>query len=153
MSSVNAVSGNDAYTKVDNTVVNPSDVSNALSAASLLPLKSLTGVVSPTAAGNYALVFPSGGDVTLPLGALVSHVFLRGSSTLAGGTDASVVLAPTSGAGAGTVLVTPVALANLLLGSAPPVVPVVGDAVNQFVSVTTTGTFTAGSLEVTLFYM
>lgn len=152
MSSVNSVSGNNGFTKVDNTLVNVNDVSAALGAASLAPLKSVSGVVTPTAAGNYALV-SAGADVTLPLGALVSHVFLHGSSTLAGGTDATVVLAPTSGAGAGVALTAAVPLADLLLGSVPAVVPTVGDAVNQFVSVTTTGTFTAGSVEVTILFM
>lgn len=151
MSSVNSVSGNNGFTKVDNTLVNVNDVSAALGAASLAPLKSVSGVVTPTAAGNYALVSVT--DVTLPLGALVSHVFLHGSSTLAGGTDATVVLAPTSGAGAGVALTAAVPLADLLLGSVPAVVPTVGDAVNQFVSVTTTGTFTAGSVEVTILFM
>jgi hypothetical protein len=101
MTSVNSIAGNDGFTKVENTVVNSNNVSNALQNASLMSLKTATGTVTPTAAGNYAVVAADGSNVTLPAGALVTNVLLTGPDLLSGGIPAVVpVLGSTAGAGA-----------------------------------------------------
>lgn len=146
----NPIAGNQWFTQVSDTVVTPNSVNNALALAGQAPLKFVQGTVTPTAAGNYDL------GQRLPVGALVTNVFLRGSSDLAGGTNAEVVLSPTVGGGAGVNLqAAVVVLADLLLGENPPLSAAVSTAdngTNPFLSLTTTGTFTAGTITATVFY-
>lgn len=90
MTTVNSIAGNNGFSKVSNTVVTSQNVTNSLDQASMMPLKSVTGYVTPKTAGNYALVNPDGGHITLPANALVQSVFLRGSSNLTGAAGAVV---------------------------------------------------------------
>jgi len=152
MTTVNSIAGNDGFSKIENTVVNSQDVTQALANAKLVPLKAVVGTVTPTAAGNYAVVGADGGNVAIPLNALVSHIFLRGSSDLAGGTNAVVALGATVGTATPS-LTAAVVLADLLLGESPAVLLTTGDPANAFVSLTTLGIFSAGSIEVTVLYL
>jgi hypothetical protein len=151
MTSLNSIAGNDGFTKVKNTVVSSNNVSNALQNASLMSFKTATGTVTPTAAGNYAVVAANGSNVTLPAGAIVTNVLLTGPDLLSG-TSVSVYLSATAGGFSSSSLAANVALADLILGTGPPVVTVTG-VVGEFLTLQAFGVFTAGTVTVTVLYL
>lgn len=145
----NSVSGNQYFTTVKDTVVTTAAVNEALTIADVRPLKYVQGTVTPTAAGSYAVVDSNSVNIQLPANALVSHIFLRGTG-LVGGTNAQPQLSATAGA-AGTALSVVVVTADLLVGESPVVTATTG-LTNTYLTITTTGTYTAGTLTVTLLY-
>jgi hypothetical protein len=154
MTSVNPIAGNNGFSKIESTLVNTNNVAKALQNAGLSPLKIVEGSITPLGAtDSYPVLTAAGVNVTLPANALVSHIFLRGSSDLAGGTDAQPVLSLTAGGAAVTNLSAAVVLANLKLGYSPAVTALAGDAVNQYLSIKTTGTYTAGTIDIAVLYM
>ena len=152
MSYVNSIAGNQWFTGVADTRVNSQNVNTALNFARLAPLSFVEGTVTPTVAANYAVVDSNGANVVLPPNSLVTNVLLQGTTTLAGGTNALPVLAATAGGGAGTVLTAAVVTADLLTGSVPAVLPTTGSSTDVYLSLTTTGIYTAGSIKVRVYF-
>ena len=159
MTSVNSIAGNNGFSKVGNTVLSSSVLNSAFSDAGLLSLKSVKGRVTPTAPGNYAVVDEKGAYVTLPLNSIITRVLLSATSNLTegglpGATTALVSLGPTAGSASSSQTQTATA-ANMILRVSPSLTSAasIGDAANRFVTVTTVGTFTAGSIDVTVLYL
>ncbi len=158
-----------------NTVVNAQSLPGG-TLSSLLDLqahRTVKGLCTPTAANNYFLIDPiTGAPIQLGRGDIVISMSLYGPE-LAGGTDADigVSIVPTFSAdGVPTTptaplysfLAAPIALLDLqaginatLVATTPaagslPVSPTLPSATAQWLTVVTTGTFTAGSLGVVL---
>lgn len=141
---------NDSFSKIVDHTVNTNSLPTALASNGLSTLKQVSGVVTPTLAGNYA-VQNNGLDVTLPAGALVQAVILRGADLL-GGTSLQPIMASDSGLADGTALTAAAVLADIVLGAAPAVTAVVGQ-VDTFLSLIAIGLFTAGECEVIITYL
>jgi len=158
MSSVNSIAGNNGFSKVGNTVLSSSVLNSAFSDAGLLSLKSVKGRVTPTAAGNYAVVDEKGAYVTLPLNAIITRVLLSATSNLTdvgGNGTAGVWLGHSPGNNNAEQTIAAATTANMLRRVSPDLTSnaSIGDASNRFVTVITGGTFTAGSIDVTVLYL
>ncbi len=148
-----------------NTVVNAQSLTGG-TLSSLLDLqahRTVKGLCTPTAAGNYFVVDPiTGAPIQLSQGDIVISMSLYGPELL-GGTDAHVGISPVptfSADGVPTAPALPIfyltaiptVLANLQAGINETMVATTSAATLnlQWLTVVTTGTFTAGSLGVVL---
>lgn len=150
----NPISGNQYFTKLDDTSVSSNVVNSALLAGRLANLKQVEGTLSPLAAGNYAVVDENGATVQVPPGSLVLHVFYSAPVALVGGTSLQAVLSPTDGGGAGTSLTAVSTLADTNSGNHPAVIPTTGSPATDFyLSAVADGTFTSGVARVRVIYV
>ena len=148
------VSGNQYFTKLDDTAVSGNVVNSALLAGGLANLKQVQGTLTPRAAGNYAVVDENGATVQIPPGSIVLHVFYSSAVTLVGGTSLQAVLSPTVGGGPGTALTAVSTLADTNLGNKPATIPTTGTpATDLYLSAVSIGVFTAGVARVRVIYV
>ena len=141
--------GNVNFKVVQNTL-NDSKVFQGLVDAGILPqnFAVLQGTAEPTAAGDYAVVGADGNTLQIPAGAVIVSAVTLGVG-LVGGTNALVGLALTDGGAFVDSILTATTTAVLIAGGTVATsLPAV--AANQYVTTTTTGTFTAGVVKVTI---
>ena len=153
--SINSVSGNQWFTHVSDTIVTPQTVNTALNDASVGPFKVAVGTATPIAANSYALKDSNGADIVLPIGAMITNVFITAPTTLAGGAVTfQPVLGATSGANT-TAIAASSTLAQVNTGIAPVIslaVPVVVGA--QYLSLlTAVAALTSGVVKVIVVYV
>lgn len=144
------IAGNQYFSSVNNTVVNTTTVNSVTTVADIRPLKIVQGYVTPTSPGVYAVKDASGNNITLESNALMAKIIMRSTNNLASGTNAQPGLSATAG-GAATALTGVVSTADLILGEIPPITETTG-LTNTYLSITTTGTYTAGSIFITVIY-
>ena len=144
---------NAQYNKIDNTIVSGTAVSSAQDSVGQISsgFRVLKGTFSPTAAGNYAVVDDDGNVLQLPATSYVQQTVLTAPTTLVGGTNANVGGAATSGGAVVTTLTGGVATLAAINAGVNTVSDAILGATNYFISGTTTGTFTAGTVQVMLF--
>lgn len=147
-----SVNNNDSFKNIENTILGNASIATALASLGLTNLpKVLVGYVTPTAAGNYAVVDKQGSTLVLPAGAVVTNVIQNARTTLVGGTSIQVGLALTSGTVVVNALSSAVVLAAINIGSHELTASTVG--VNRYVSATVVGTFTAGTEAIRIVYL
>jgi hypothetical protein len=156
MTSVNPIAGNDGFTKVDNTVLDPQAVQSALAAGNLQTLAVAKGTATlTTVAGNYP-VQHDGATLNLPQNAVVVRVCLVGDGTLATAltTTLEVGTSATDGGLVADGFHAPVTPGATVVGTLAPVVDQAAGSSNNFVSlnVGTAGAAVAGDLAVTVLY-
>ena len=151
MSYISPVNGNESFSKVSETRVNSQSVLDALNSTSTSPVSVIHGSIKPTVAGTYSIVDSAGHSLILPSGAVVDRVLYKGSG-LVGGTDIVVSRAPDT-TSTGTLLTAAVVTADALLGSAPASVVFVAIPASLYLNATTTGTFSSGQVNFTIYYL
>ncbi len=146
-----------------NTVVNAQSLTGGTlsSQFDLQAHRIVKGLATPTTAGTYFLVDPiTGAPIQLGQGDIITSLAAYGPA-LAGGTNVRVGLSPVPTFDADGVPTTPAAVATPLMAVLVTADAVAGrnvaltstaaiGAVNQWVSVVSVGTFTAGSLGVVM---
>lgn len=153
---LNPVSGNQGFTKVDNTALSAQSLQAALSGGNVQPLLVAKGyAVLTTSTGNFA-VQNNGVTLSLPQNALVLRVSLVGDGTLetAGTSTLEVGTAATDGGVVADGFHAPVTPGAVVVGALSPVVNQSAGSLNNFVSVTvgTAGAAVGGSLAVSVLY-
>ena len=155
MTTVSPVQNNNGYSLITDTVVSANTFTTLLQDNGFALVQILEGTFTPTAAGNYAVINDKGGVVQIPNGSVIVSVATSAKSLLTadqlvGGTNIQPVLSATSGGGAGTALsaVVATATANATIGAAQAVTNTVVPNGNNFLSGTTTGTYTAGNVRI-----
>lgn len=159
MTSVQPISGNQNFTKVENTAVSVSAVTAALAAGSSEALLVLEGTaaVPASATGNVAVVNDEGVTVNVPAGTVALRVLMEGDGVLTAdaGTTFQVGASDTDGGSIDSQLTVTAGLpAGVVGGHCPEVtqivpVPSLG-ALGNFLSVTvgTAGPTAGGNLKV-----
>lgn len=152
MSSVQPVQSNDGFSKVENLDKDALSLLAAQHRFGLTSLQVTTGYFTPTAAGNYAVVDNNGRSIQFPPTTVLLASYLKGSSTLTGGTNVDVGGAATEG-GATVTSMSGGAKTTALLTAADGVTNALGYTIsggNTWLSATTTGTYTAGTVKVVI---
>lgn len=150
----NPITGNQYFTKLDDTNVSGNVVNSSLLAGGLANLKQVEGIFSPLAAGNYAVVDENGATIQIPPGSLVLHVLYSADVALVGGTSVRAALSPTDGGGAGTYLSSASTLSDTNDGNNPGVSHATGTpSSDYYLSAEVVGTFTDGVARVRVIYM
>ena len=144
---------NTQFTQIDNTVVSGTSVTAAQNSAGQIAsnFRVLKGTFTPTAAGNYAVNDADGNVLQLPATSYVQQSVLTAPTTLVGGTNADVGGAASSGGAVVTTLTGGAQALAAINAGVNTVSDAILGATNYFVSATTTGTFTAGTVQVMLF--
>lgn len=155
------MTSNNYFSSVTNTSVQPSALTGGPLAGlfDFMSIRTLKGVATPTAIGNYAVVdVNTGNGIVLAPGECVLSVAIKGSSNIAvgGATTFNVGSSLTSGGAiVNSFLAAAKAFAAVQTGCIDSTaVKTCDSATNQYVSLTTaTSTVTAGSVYVTLLIM
>jgi hypothetical protein len=123
MTSVQPISGNQNFTKVENTAVSVSAINAALAAGSSEALLVLEGTVAVAAStGNCAVVNDEGVTVKVPTGAVALRVLMEGDGVLSGaGTTLQVGASDTEGGSVDSELTVTAALTGVVGGLCPAV--------------------------------
>jgi hypothetical protein len=160
MTSVQPISGNQNFTKVENTAVSVSAVTAALAAGSSEALLVLEGTaaVPASSTGNVAVVNDEGVTVNVPDGAVALRVLMEGDGVLTAdsGTTLQVGASDTDGGAVDSELTVTSGLTAAAVGGLCPavtqVVPVPSS--DSFLSVTVgaAGPTAGGNLKVKVLY-
>jgi hypothetical protein len=144
---------NAGFKLVQDTVYNTTKIFEGLVSAGILPqgFQVIVGTVtfSASAAGNYAVVDASGNQIVLTAGQQIAFFSAAPTVALAGGTSVSAGLAATATGAVASSFSGVVALADINLGKMIQAATFVVGA-NQYLNVTTLGTFSSGALSVVL---
>ena len=144
------ISGNQNFSSVRNPA-NSNSILRAVESVGLVApsVSYLEGTVTPTAAGDYAVVDAAGNTLQVPTACTVLSATAYGPG-LVGGTSINVGGAATNGGAVVTSLTGGVVLTAVLIVGDSTLVPAVLGATNYWISATSAGVFTAGSLRVVL---
>ena len=152
--SVTPVYGNQGFTHVTDTIVNPQRVNVALDDANVGPFKFAVGTVTPTAVNTYA-VLNGTANLVLPVGAVITNIFLSAPTTLTGGAATFQPFLGLTSAVDTTAITATSTLAEVNTGISPAVtlaVPVTAAA--QYVTLDVgTAAVTAGVVKVIVVYV
>lgn len=143
---------NNRYTQVENTVVSQTSLEQARSAdpQSAGSYRVLQGSFTPTAAGDYAVAGADGVTLQLPATSYVVSCILTAPVTLVGGTDVNVGGAASNGGTVATTLSGGVQTRAVVNAGHTQASDTILGATNFWLSATTTGTYTAGKVQVVL---
>ena len=161
MSNPVPLQGNQYYTAISNTIVNPSAVAVAEGKVSQAIIKIANGTFTPTAAGNYSVNDVNGNTLIIPSGSLITQVFYSSTVPLVGGTSVEASVALTAG-GAGVTNLTAAVLTATVNAPVGPTATTISNTpystatpstAGCYLSATTVGTFTSGTCQVKVLYI
>ena len=152
-----SATGNQYFSKIENTLLAPSKIASQQVRGSLSSLKQVTGTCVPTAIGDYTIVDAQGEYITVDANSAILAVVLSSDIPLTSGGAATVTVGLTTAANG--VLVAPIFLAapatfgnvnQTVTSPANAGAAYVGSS-NKFVTVETAGAVvTGGTVRATL---